>query len=307
MAEKDENKEVQLDLALPGDDAAAAKREKQVEIEVASEEGASSNDDAIADLRRQLEAEKNGRLDAERRAREASQTAHQATNETHNANFQLVSGAIDRFRGEQEVLKANYRNALAAGDHDAAADINFAISENAAKMLQLQNGKQAMEQEAEQRRQQPVHSDPVEAFVSQLSARSADWVRRHPQFVTDTRLNQKMIAAHNLVVADGHRADSNEYFEALEETLRLKNRRDADVEQNNDVEDVVSAAAAPTARRTGQPPAAPVSRSGNEPGKNARRMVLTPEMREQARNMNQTDEEYAANRAALIKEGRISA
>ena len=128
-----------------------------------------------------------------------------------------MTSAIDQIKRESEILKANYRAAMANNDYDEAAETQQAMSINAARLLQLENGKAAME--ARPREVQPVQrttEDPVELFAQQLSPRSATWVRRNPQCVTDPRLNQKMIAAHNLAVADGYEPDSDDYFSFVE-------------------------------------------------------------------------------------------
>jgi hypothetical protein len=290
----------QLNLGLPDD-----KKSKEVTIEMASDkDNDTSNDDAIADLKRQLQEANSARQNAENKAREYSADASRATNETQNANLQLVNSAIERFNSEQENLKYGYRNAMSAGDHDAAADIQMSISTNAAKLLQLENGRNAMEEQANQPRQpqyQPP-GDPVEEFAARLTPRSADWVRRNPQYITDPRLHQKMIAAHNMVLADGHRADTDEYFSAIEDLVRP--RRAEQQMEDADSGSALSEAAAPTQRRSA-PIAAPVSRSGNAPGIRSNKFTLSPAQREAARISKQTDEEYAKNYLALKNSGKI--
>lgn len=266
------------------------------EVKVAPEgtEEALSEAEELAKLRAQVEAERNARLDAERRAQEAQIVAHRATGEVDDTNLQLVSTAIDTVKRENDILKANYRAAMSNADYEKAAEYQEAMSHNAAKLLQLENGKTALENKP--RSEPPVQrsADPVEALAAQLSPRSADWVRRHPQYATDQRLMQKMIAAHNLAVADGHRADTDEYFQAVEETLKI-NRR---VEQN---ESALSSASEPSRRRESAPAAAPVSRDGGRTSI----VRLTEAQKEMASMMKMTPQEYAQNLVALKKEGKI--
>ena len=254
-------------------------------------------DNSLEELKAQLERERTARAEAERRANEASRTAFQAQTEVHDSNLHLVTNAIETISQSNAMLKANYREAMAAQDFDAAAEIQAEMSSNAAKLLQLEQGKQALESAPRAEAPQPYVSDPVEALASQLSPRSADWVRRNPQFATDSRLYSKMLAAHNLAVADGIKPDTDDYFESIEDTLRLSRRRDAG-------DDASAAAAKPTQRRS-SPPAAPVSRSGSATGGNPNVVRLSEAEREMAKMMGMTPEEYGRNKRALQKEGKL--
>ena len=276
------------------------------EVEKTEDEGVNqpSNEEVLADLRRKLDVERAARVNAENAAIQNARLAQQSATQVDNTNLQLVSNAIDTVRRENEILKANYRSALSEDNYDVAAEAQERMSINAAKLLQLENGKAAME--AEPRQRQPVHevqrtADPVEDFASQLTPRSASWVRRNPQFVTDPRLNQKMIAAHNLAMADGHEADSDSYFSSVEETLKV-NRRN---ESHQDQESALSSASSPAQRRA-SPPAAPVSRSGTGNGVRSNQHTLSVEEREFAEINHMSEEEYAKNKNELRKSGRMN-
>lgn len=254
-------------------------------------------DDGLESLKAQLERERQARLDAERRANEAAQNAYHAQTEAQDSNLHLVTNAIETVKQTNDILKANYRDAMAAGDYDVAAEIQTEMSANAAKLLQLEQGRQALENAPRVEAPQPYVADPVEALASQLSPRSADWVRRNPQFATDQRLYSKMIAAHNLAVADGIAPDTDDYFNSIESILKVGNQRS--------YEEPTSSASAPTQRRS-SPPAAPVSRSGTGTGTRPNRVTLSPEEREMASFMGMTPEEYGRNKLALKKEGKLN-
>jgi len=256
-------------------------------------------------LRANVEEERNARIQAQEQAKQQARLVEKSQIEVANTNLQLVSSAIDTVKRENEILKANYRAALSQNDYDSAADAQERMAINAAKLLQLENGKAAMEAEPKQRqevREVSRTSDPVEAFASQLSPRSASWVRRNPQFVTDPRLNQKMIAAHNLAVADGFEADSDDYFSFIEDTLKVNRREEAPSQQQ---ESALSSAAAPAQRRS-SPPAAPVSRSGTANGSRPNVVTLTAAEREAAEMMGMSHMDYAKNKLALQKEGKLN-
>ena len=304
MAKKQKDEEVEVVLEAPE----ATETQPELELEITEkpepvETKASDNDKAISDLKKQLETERTARYEAENRARQSSNTAAKAETDVHQANLHLVNGAIESMTRETEILKANYANATANGDNEQAANIAYAMSETAAKLNQLRLGKESLENQPPQR-VQPMErrTDPVEEFASQLSPRSADWVRAHPQCVTDPRLMTKMIAAHNIAVADGIPADSEEYFEFVEDTLKITPRR---AEPVYDAEPALSAASAPTQRRA-SPAATPVSRSGNGTGTPTNRATLTREQADMAKMMGMTPAEYHKNMMDLKKEGKMN-
>lgn len=280
------------------------KEEDTTEIVVAEEEKDQKPtllaEDGIKELKFQLEQERLARAEAEKRAREAAEREAMAKNEVDETNLQLVNNAIDTVRRNNELLKASYREAMSIGDYDKAAEYQASMSENAAKLVQLENGRQAMESKPKaQPEAYRAPQDPVEMLASQLSPRSAAWVRRNPQFATDQRLFQKMIAAHNLAVADGLSPDSDEYFASVEDTLKVPARA------TMEVDNPMTEAAKPTQRRSA-PPAAPVTRSGTGTGTRPNVVRLTAEEREMAQMMGMTEKEYALNKVALQKEGKLN-
>lgn len=293
----EDNTEDQFEIDL-GEDPKPA---EDIIVEKSEDKPADADpvENTLETLREQLEAERKARQEAQRRATEAEYSAYEAKGEVQDTSLHLVSNAIDTVLQNNNILKANYREAMAMGDYDTAADIQSEMSSNAAKLLQLEQGKQALENQPRQPAPTPYVSDPVEALASQLSPRSADWVRRNPQFATDPRLYQKMLAAHNLAMADDIPADSDDYFAAIEDTLRIRPR------DNGGDYDAMADAAKPTQRRSA-PPAAPVSRSGGGGGSKPNRVTLTAAEREMASMMGMTPEEYGRNKLTLQKEGKLN-
>jgi hypothetical protein len=257
-------------------------------------------DEGLEALKAQLESERYARIEAEKRAQQANESAFKAKNEVQDSNLHLVNNAIATMNQTNDILKSHYREAMSINDYDRASEIQHEMATNAAKLLQLKQGKEALENTPKQSAPRAMPSDPVEALASQLSPRSAEWVRRNPQCVTDQRMYQKMIAAHNLAAADGIPFDSDDYFAAIESTLRI-NRNDSQTA----VEDPMSSSAKPTQKRS-SPPAAPVSRSGNGTGARPNTVRLTSAEREMASMMGMTDQDYAKNKLALQREGKLN-
>lgn len=275
--------------------------EEMPEVIVADADDPSSNEmdpqSAIEKLQKKLKKERELRKDAEQNARNASYEAQKASYQVEDTNLTLVINAIETLKRDGEYLKSAYKEAMSVGDYDKAAEVQEIMSSNSAKMLQLENGRTAMENRPKQMPQAPV--DPVEAMASQLSPRSAKWVRENPQFATNPRMTQKMIAAHNIAIADGYQPDSDDYFEYVEETLRMKKNVDHDDDDN------ALSEAAMTKTRRSSPVSAPVSRSGSAPGTRPNVVRLSSDEREIARMNKMSDQEYARYKMQLQKEGKL--
>jgi hypothetical protein len=264
--------------------------DKPVEPPIPAPSPVLTADEGIEDLKRNLAAEKQARLDAETRAREAETRVRSVKAEAEDANLTIVKNAIDATKRDQAIARQDFIAAQRNGDYEAAADAQQAMATSAARLLQLENGKAALESRPKQEPEPQRQLDPVEALAQQLSPRSAAWVRAHPEYARDSRLFNKMVAADQLVRADGIQADTDEYFEAVEDTLKIRRPVQQEPEP-----------VAPPARRS-SPPSAPV-RSSTATGRNVIR--LTAEEREMASMMGMTDEAYAKNKAELIAQGRI--
>lgn len=262
----------------------------------------------IAQLKRDLQIEREGRAQAEARAAKKTNEASEAAGAVQDANLQLVTTAIDTVNAAQAALKIRYREALSNQDYDSASDINSEIATNAARLVQLESGREAMEAEKTSPRPRAADAMPVvdlvEALASQLTPRSAVWVRAHPEYVKDVRLNRKMIRAHEDAIDDGCEPDSDEYFKYVETRLGVKPSA-ASASPGAGGSDALSAAAGGKTRSGADgdraPPALPPGKTGG--GKDNIR--LTPEQKEMAANMGMTDEEYRDNLVALKKDGRI--
>ena len=302
------------DIELPEDDfkleldPIVESKEDEIVIEEAEEPVAEirkreepqiSVDDGIKALRAELEQERQARFNAERQARDATDRVNQANKEVGDSQLREIDNAIDIIKRNEQILKQNLRIALAEQDVDRVADIQGEIATSAVNKLQLEQGRTAYEQRLrETPKIEQIRQDPVDVLASQLTPRSADWVRRHPEYARDPVLYQRMVAAHTLTEIDRIAPDTDEYFEAIENTLRI-NRKESDMSSSSSNFSSQKARAAP--------PAAPVSRQPtNASGTRPNVVRLTSQEREMASMMGMTDQEYARNKVALIKEGKLN-
>ena len=259
-------------------------------------------DEGLKKLQKQLEDERVARIAAENRAKEATAAEVRARTESHGTQLDLVKSAIASLTQANDTLEEKYAAALAAQDYPAAAKAQREMSANEAKLNDLNRGKTAMENAP--KAQPRVPDDPVERVAQQLTPQSAAWVRAHPEYASDPAKYRKMVAAHELAMADGFSPDTPEYFASVEDTLRIPSGR-----QEVRIEDPTADAARPAASVSRQtaPPSAPVSRSGNGTGASRQNIVrLTSEQVEIAKMMGMTPEEYAKQMVLLRQEGKLN-
>lgn len=302
----EENKEeIRLEVDAPEPEIKVEAENEAPVQEAAAQDGEISPDQGIKELRAKLEQEQIARAEAEKRAREMQHHATRANMEVQDTNLQLIHSAMDNVKRNSDILKQHYAAALQAGAFDKAAEIQEHMAINSAKLLQLENGRAALQAKLEQQQNQPAPqiADPVEQVASQLSPRSAAWVRNHPQCITDKRLYQKMVGAHNIAVADGYSPDTDEYFDFIEQQMGFRKApaRVTEIE----VDEPLSAASAPAQKR-GAPPPAPSSRAASGSGGSKNVVRLSSEEREMAQMMGMTPEEYGKNKLALKREGKLN-
>lgn len=265
-------------------------------------------EEGIQELKKSLEREKQARAEAEKRAHYAQQEAQKAYVDKNDSQYQLVVNAIETIKERSEALKTAYAESMSVGDYNRAAEIQNAMAINAAQLEKLKDGKKAMKQqmkEAEER--QAVHPVPppavdiVEQIAATVSPRSASWLRDTKDYIRTDKDVRKLSRAHDDAVDDGIIPDSDEYFEFLESRLGVRRQSVPEPQTEATIDSPLSTASSSTQRRSTQPPPAPVSR-GN--GQRPNTMRLTRVEAEAARDMGLSPEEYAKNKATLIKEGR---
>lgn len=258
-----------------------------------------SPQEGINDLKKKLDAERQARIEAERRASEAKKEVHTAKNEAKDANYQLIVNAIDTLKERSETFKNSYAEAMSVGDFQKAASIQEALAINAAQLADLKKGEKAMKEQQEKDKAQkaepvaPPTGNLADRLAETVSPRSASWLKSHRDTINNEKMVRKMFRAHEDAVDDGIEPDSDEYFGFIEQRLGLA--REAEDTS------VLSEAAAPAPRKTPQPPPAPVSRS------NARNNVirLSRDQVEMAKMMGMTEADYARNMQALQREGKL--
>lgn len=293
--------------------------QKQVEEVVAAPEPEPKKDDGVELLRRQLEEKQREAAEARRLKIEAEKLARQRETEAktyqiqaQDSNLMAFNNAIASFERDAEMLERDYASTLAEGDYTKAAKIQRQMAQVESKLVQLSQGKEALEerlayekQVLEHQRKQPEPRyeeqdvDPIEMQIRQVqSPASQAWLRSHRDVLTDPDKTALMTAAHYETMAKKIQPDTPEYFSYIESKVY------------GESQDAAPAAPAPQPRKSSQPmAAAPVSRTNSaqafRSGQNVT-MTLTAAERQAARDMDMSDEEYLEGKLAMIQRGSMS-
>ena len=171
-----------------------------------------SSEEVEASLRR-IEA-LNRQADADR-ARVAQARAETAYYRDQAAR-RSVESAMLTADSEIGAAKSAYGQAFDMGDPSAAMEAVDRLTDAKVNRALLQNYARAPAAPPQ------TTDDPVEDFANTLTPRSADWVRRHGDYVTDPRKNARLTSAHWNAVSEGLQADTDEYFAHVEKTLGMR-------------------------------------------------------------------------------------
>jgi hypothetical protein len=112
---------------------------------------------------------------------------------------------------EQNAAEAELKRALDYADYDAQIAAQRSLASIETRRVQYN---QAV---AEQAARPAASSDPTEAFTSQLSARSRDFIRSNPDLIRDDRAIARVRAAHFDAESRGIPIESEQYFQHVRE------------------------------------------------------------------------------------------
>lgn len=264
-----------------------------------------STDDAVVELKKQLEdmrkqaqENKEGRELAERERANAIQRVQQSQVEVQSLQKQnvqseldAVSAAMAAARAEAESAERDLDAATQAGDTKAQAAAYRKLARSEGDIARLEAGKDELEAKAKEpppKRQEPVSDDPLGLDRTNLPATAKTWLRAHPEYLTNARKNAKIQSLHWDVVDEGHEPFSNAYYESLETHLGMREAPRTNREQDDEPE-------ARPARREAAIVSAPVNRegSGSSTGNGSGGIRLSAAQKEAAKLSGITEAEYA--------------
>lgn len=273
-------------------------------------------DDNAEELKLQLETLRRSEEASRQRAAQAEQQRDQAMRYAQERNIALsnsqreavgsrldsINNGLAAAEAEIEEAKNAFRMAAVEQDIDAQVAAQVRLTEAQANKVNLTNGKSALERsiqaekerlEAQQRQQaQQPQGDPLDR--TNLPQTAKDWLRSHPEYLSDPRKNAKIQSLHWDVLDEGHQPFSHEYYSSLETHLglRAKPRQDAAEDDQEVVQPTrKSVVSAPVSRE------APSSSGGRSSGQ----VRLTALQREAAKMAGITETEYAKQLTALAQ------
>lgn len=239
--------------------------------------------DEMAELRKQLDEERKLRTDAESRV--TSLSAEKSTADTRlaaevNTRFAAQEQSIDLRAStatatittiKQEMVRAQSEQRFEdfANLQEQMAEAKLEERSASWEKKQLNTHKERVKAELEANNSQ--QRDPVEAFINVIPGeRSRQWLRKNPDILrkaaTSPSEQKRLFGYAQIAEANGHVADSDSYFDSIEQQYGLKEP------------DPVVAQQSQPAKAAPKPPgqtanAAPASRSA-APAQTSRRVTL---------------------------------
>ncbi len=183
------------------------------------------------DNQRRADTEARARVDAENRAKAASDEAEAAKSGSVDAQRVAIDNAIAANQAALDSAKKSLSAAWSEGKFDDAAEIQATIATSAAEIAQLKAGKMALgapdstttgrvERKADPKPEPtPTEDEKFTRYISQFSPVAQRWLRAHPDAVTDPDLNARLIRAHHVAEDQGLEKEGEEYFRLLEQKL----------------------------------------------------------------------------------------
>lgn len=191
------------------------------------QEGSSAAD--LEDLQDQLDKERRGRQAAESRATSVEQDSQRRLGAEQVARFNAEEGALDQAivaaKTTADQLEEQAATALEEGRSKDHAKLVRELGAASARLegLNITKGQYEARRKQMGTQRQTGDDDPRLATVTPPSRA---WLKAHPEYLNDKALNKKLVAAHYKAEAEDIKADSNEYFEFIEDELGLGQRRD---------------------------------------------------------------------------------
>lgn len=268
-----------------------------------------------AALKKQLDdltkAEGIRRTESDRQLREAQERADkleqqnsQHANSQLEAEYDSVLNAIAAAESESAAASQAYESAAEVGNTKLMSEQQRKIARAEARLESLEQGKYALEGKREAIKNAPkvekkelpkTDNDRFEAAIANVPDISKNWLRQHPTYITNQRMNIKLQAAHFATEDDGIEPHTPAYIEAIETKLGLKNKAKDD--DDDEPEPRRTQVSAPVSRDT---PSLDTGRS------TPTRVTLNSEERDMAHRARsdlspgEAERVYAANKLKLI-------
>jgi len=230
--------------------------------------------DELATLRKQYEAaqdelrrERERAAEAARRADEFKRQAELDSSQAYQSSIIALDNGLTLTQANIAQAKAAYAEAMRTQRYEDAAEANAALVANNARLAEIRQARETLEVKRQQL--QPSRSDTptdaqIEAHISEFTPQSQAWLRKNKEDIFNTPGRSDLVlAAHQLVVRQGFKPDTDAYFSELDKHMGYNKPA-----QEAAPASAQSGGSVPTVPRSGSVEAAPVARSGfNQPAR----------------------------------------
>jgi hypothetical protein len=297
--------------------AAGSSREDGKPPPVPSPSRPPPSQEGLAELNRQVEAERAERVRVTQVAQQIARERDQAVAFAQEAERRGVStyelyneNQIKAVQDKMVALSNGAEQAMVDGDFKRAQALNLEIGRLGGNLAVLERDQAILVQQrenadaqAQQRARQPPPqpqrpaqpTDPLERALQGKTEAAKAFIRRHPDIVrSDGTIKRVALDAHERALDEGHQADSAGYFEYIERSIMAQQPQNGG---GNPPPRGAPTTAAPVARG---------SVAGGGGGGGGGTFVMTAKMRRLAEEQGVEPREWARNYVRLLAEGRIT-
>ena len=303
--EESTEKKISVDNSLKEESTAVEEPEGDSQEAAVVEPPSAALQKQIDALRKSEEIQRARADQAERDQRQALQRVNEQTSEVskfrkeaYQAQYDSVTGALTSAQSEAESAKRDIKNAIINADVDAQTDAYERLAIARSNISRLEDGKYELEarlkaqpEKIESVTQQDQQQDTTPDSVK-------EWISRHPDYMQNTRKNDKLRNAHWDSVEAGNTYGTQDYIDFIDTRLGFKQAA------KDDNEEVVQRPVAQQQRTSIV--SAPVSREVPSTFIQSRdsKIDLSPAQREAAKISGISEKVYAES---LLKMNRMKA
>jgi hypothetical protein len=232
----DSNIEIEIEDDTPEEDKGRQPMPKPIVEELERDELDEYDEKAqqrLKQLRKVWHDERREKESAQREHQEAVALARNLLEENQRLNSVLSSGEQEYVTTAQkaaalelEKAKRKYKEAYDLGDSDALVDAQEELNLANIKMLNVHNmrtGTLQTPQHTVKQVQEQLERPVQEAQVPSPSQRALEWQERNPWYNTNREMRALALGVHySLVKEQGIQVDSDEYYNAIDKTMRLR-------------------------------------------------------------------------------------
>jgi hypothetical protein len=320
-----------LELTIEGDEEVEVQQQAE-KVEKAAPPEKKEEDEAAA-LRKQLDELRGSeelnkremqRMQQEREAavaarQKAEQEASRYRLEGEQSQLDAIMNAMAAAKAEADAAEQLLETAITEQDAKKQAEAHRRLAKAETNLSRLDDGKTELEYrisllqrpkveekraEPEKAAAAPQQQDPIESL--QMPDRAKEWLREHPEYIQNPRLNARLQVAHWDAIEAGHKEFSTGYFAEIEKLVGLTKVEPKVEEAEADDDDVEVDVREPVRTQTKEPRrsaivSAPVSResSATTPASSRTQVKLTKEEADFAKMAGITPQEYAKQKLKL--------